>query len=155
MKEFKQSILVVCLNEKQGQEIAHSLADELSMLYADSKNIVEYEVFDTQAVIEKCGIEYFEKREKSALKHISRYANAVVFVNYEYFNKGFDFFKNTCNLVYVKAKKRQLLSDDNINMLAYEERDKELEEKCEFIVPLKNNLKKSVEEIIKQFRSAK
>ena len=108
MKEFKQNILIVCLNEAKGQEIAYSLANVLSMLYANSNDIVAYEVFDTQAVIEKCGQEYFEKREKSALKHISRYSNVVVSVGYDYFNKGYDFFKNTCNFVYVKAKKKQL-----------------------------------------------
>ena len=154
MKEFKQSILVVCLNEIAGQEIAHSLADSLNMLYANSKEIVDYEVFDSQSVIEKCGVEYFEKKEKNALKHISRYSNVVISVGYEYFVKGFDFFKNTCNFVYVRAKKKQLDPNDKINELAFEERDDELMEKCEFIVALKN-INKTVEEIIKQFRREK
>jgi len=154
MKEFKQSILVVCLNESKGQEVAYSLANALNMLYANSNDIVAYEVFDTQAVIEKCGQEYFEKRERSALKHISRYSNVVVSVGYDHFNKGYDFFKNTCNFVYVKAKKKQIDEKDSINILAFEERDKELEEKSEFIVPLKAT-NKTVDEIIKQFRSEK
>ena len=44
---------------------------------------------------------------------------------------------------------------DVVNMLAFEERDRDFESKCEFIVPLKTTAKKTVDEIIKKFRSEK
>ena len=56
MKEFKQSILIVCQNDKIGQDVSINLADTLNMLFANSKEIVNYEVFDSKAVIEKCGL---------------------------------------------------------------------------------------------------
>jgi len=155
MKKFKQSILVVCLNSEVGQEVAHSLADNLNMLYANCKDIVNYEVFDSKSVIEKCGIDYFEKKEKSAIKHISKYENSVIFVDYDYFIKGYNYFINNCTFVYLKAKKKQILKDDIINNLAFEERDKELEQKSEFVIMLKSSTTKTVDEIIKQFRREK
>ena len=151
MKDYKQSILVVCLDEKKGQEVAHFLADELGMLFASCKDIVNYEVFDTKAVIEKCGVDYFEKKEISAIKHIAKYENSVIFVDYEYFNKGYNYFISNCNFVFVKAKKKQLDKEEQINLLAFEEREVELEKKCEVVVPLKST-KKTVEEILKEFR---
>ena len=155
MKEYKQNILVVCLNDKLGQEIAHSLGDYLGILYASCREIVNYEVFDSKAVLEKCGIEYFQKKEKSAIKNVSKFENCVIFVDYEYFNKGYDYFIKSCNFVYVKAKKKQLDTDDTINLMAFEERDTELSERCEFVVPCKANVTKTVDEIIKQFRRKK
>lgn len=153
MKEFKQSILIVCLNVKIGQEVAVVLADRLNMLFANSKEIVDYEVFDTKSVIEKCGIEYFEKKEIKAIKHISNYENAVILVDYDYFNKGYEYFKKTCNFVFVKIKKKQLCEKDEINNLAFEEREEELANKCEFIVHNKSKVEKTVNEILNQFRS--
>ena len=155
MREFKQSILIVCLNDKIGQEISIVLADKLNMLFANSKEIVNYEVFDSKSVIEKCGLEYFEKKELKSLKHISNYENAVVCVDYDYFTKGEEFFKKTCNFVFVRIKKKQLEDDDTINMIAFEERDKELENKCEFVVNNKTKVEKTVNEILNQFRSEK
>ena len=155
MKEYKQSILIVCLNSNIGQEVAHTLADNLNMLFANCRDIVNYEVFDSKSVIEKCGLEYFQKKEQSAIKHISKYENSVIFVDYEYFLKGYNYFINNCNFVYIKIKKKQLSVDDDINFLAFEERDKELEQNCEFVVTVKSNTEKTVNEILKQFRSEK
>ncbi len=155
MKEFKQSILIVCLNDRIGQEISVILADKLGMLFANSKEIVNYEVFDSKSVIEKCGLEYFEKKELKSLKHISNYENAVVYVDYDYFVKGEEFFKKTCNFVFVKIKKKQLEEDDTINLLSFEEREKELENKCEFVVNNKTKAEKTVNDILNQFRSEK
>ncbi len=155
MKVFKQSILIVCLNDKMGQEVGINLADSLNMLYANCKDIVDYEVFDAKSVIEKCGQEYFEKKEKSAIKHIARYENAVIYVDYDYFFKGREYFEKNCNFIFLRVKKKQLQKGDEINTISFEERDLELEKNCEFIVPLKNSVAKTVEEILKQFRSEK
>ena len=155
MKEFKQSILIVCQNDKIGQDVSINLADTLNMLFANSKEIVNYEVFDSKAVIEKCGLEYFEKKELKSLKHISNYENAVIFVDYDYFVKGISYFQKTCNFVFVKIKKKQIEQDDTINLLAFEEREKELEDKCEFVVNNKSKPEKTVKEILNQFRGEK
>lgn len=154
MKEYKQSILIVCLNEQFGQEVAKILADKLGMLFASCKDIVDYEVFDTKQVLEKCGIEYFQKKEKGALKHISKFENAVIFVDYEYFAKGYEYFSSNCNFIYLKAKKKQI-SNSVINEIAFEERTAELENKCEFVIPLKTTEEKTASEIIKMFRREK
>ena len=153
MMKFKQSILVVCMKDKEGQEVAKLLADSLSMLYASCKELVEYEVFDANAVIDKCGMEYFEEQEKKAIKHVSKYENCVIFVDYEYFFKGYDYFKENSTVVYLKLKKKDLSKElDVVNLLAFEERNEELEKKSDFQVDFKHNANKTVEEILKIFR---
>lgn len=155
MKKFKESILVVSLSTKTGKEVAHNLADKLGMLYASCKDIVDYEVFDSKAVIEKCGVDYFKKKEDGAIKHIAKYENCVIFVDYDYFVRGYNYFIKNCNFVFIKVKKKNLEQDETINSLAFEEREKELEEKSEFVVTAKSSVEKTTSEIIKQFRSEK
>ena len=155
MKEFKQNILIVCLNDDLGQVTSKELAESLGMLFASCKDIVDYEVFDAKAVIEKCGIEYFEDREQKVLEHIADYENCVISTDYDYFLKGESLFARKCNLLYLRVKKKQLSKDDSINMLAYEERDKELSEKCELVCEFKHNTKKTVESILNMLRSGK
>ena len=156
MKEYKQNLLIVCMNDLIGQETSKLLADELGMLYASSKDIVDYEVFDSKAVIEKCGMEYFEKKQVSTLKHISRYENCVIFVDYDYFTKGLKYFTNSCNLIYLRLKKKQLSSaTDQINLLAYEERDNELLNKTEMLCEYCHGAKKTVQNLLKMLRGGK
>ena len=155
MKEYKQNLLIVCLNDEIGQETSKKLAEALSMLYASCKDIVDYEVFDVRAVIEKCGMGYFEQKETAVLEHIADYENCVISVDYNYFLKGEDLFKKKCNFIYLKLKKKQLAFDDTINAIAFEERDEELSQKCEMVFEYKHNSTKTVESIIKILRSEK
>ena len=155
MKEFKQNLLIVCLNDKIGQEVSKQLAESLNMLFASCKDIVDYEVFDARAVIEKCGIDYFEEKEQNVLNHIADYENCVISVDYDYFLKGESKFAKKCNFIYLKIKKKQLSQDDNINIIAYEERDNELREKCELVCEFKNNTKKTIDGILNMLRSEK
>lgn len=153
MVKYKQGILVVCMKDREGQEVAKLLADSLCMLYASCKELVDYEVFDTKAVIDKCGMEYFEEKEKKAIKNVSKYENCVIFVDYEYFFKGYDYFKENSTVLYLKIRKKDLSKEfDVVNLLAFEERDAELEKKADLKVDFKHNSKKTVDKILNIFR---
>ena len=71
MKKLGSSILVLCLNESVGSGLSKELADFLGLHFANAKQIVEYDLFDSEDMIKKCGMAYFKKREKSSLKSLS------------------------------------------------------------------------------------
>ena len=74
------SILIVSLNKEIGNVLSSQLANVLSMHFADCKELIEYDLFDSGAILEKCGIEYLTKREKSVVRGIATYEKSVIFV---------------------------------------------------------------------------
>lgn len=134
MKKMGSSILIASLNQGGGAKLAEKLADALSLHFADCKEIIEYDLFDSEAILDKCGIAYLEKREKSVMKNIAIYENSVIFIDYDLFKNNHVIFKNMHPFIYLAFKKSKLTKADAINKLAYDERDAFLREQADLVV---------------------
>ena len=67
--DTKINILIVSLNDTFSNKVAISLADRLDMFVVDCYQMIVYDLTNPKEVLEKCGIEYFKKRERSVIKH--------------------------------------------------------------------------------------
>ena len=108
MKNLGTSILILCLNERIAASLAKGLADCLGLHFASAKEIVSYDLFDPEAILQKCGKTYFRQREKASLKGLSNYEDSVIFVNYDLFINNQTIFKRIHPKVYLKLAKRKL-----------------------------------------------
>lgn len=154
MKKLGSSILVLCLNESIGSSLSKRLADFLGLHFADAKQIVEYDLFDSDEMIKKCGMAYFKKREKSSLKGLSNFEDSVIFLNYDLFVNNKMTFKKITPKVYIKLAKRKLdKKNDAISLLAYEERDKLLQDKADVIVEVSGDGNSAFNKIIKELKA--
>ncbi len=148
------SLLVLCLNEKIGKKLANSLADVLGLHFASGREIVAYELFDENDIIQKCGIAYFKKREKSALKGLALYEDSVIFLTYDLFVNNKSIFKKIYPKIYLKLSKEKLEKQkDTINVLAFEERDKLLLENSDLSISVSGDNKNSLTKILKELNN--
>ena len=147
-RKLKNSILFVCLNEPFGKSVSKSLAQSLSMHFADCKDLIEYDLFNSGEVLTQCGEEYYLMREQKVIKMTCNYENTLMFCGYDIFNHNQKTFEKYSTIVYLKLSKKLLSSEDKINIIAYEERNNELEKKADVIVNLKRlNEKSALKEI--------
>ena len=77
------NIVVVALSEKFSKAIASSLANRLDMFMVDCHEMIVYDLIDPKDVLDRCGIEYFKKRERSVVRNCAEFYNTVVSINYE------------------------------------------------------------------------
>lgn len=140
--KLKNSILFVCLNESFGKNVSKLLAQSLSMHFADCKELIEYDLFNSGEVLNQCGEEYYLMREEKVIKMTCGYENTLMFCGYDIFNHNKTVFDKCCTKVYLKLPKRLLSSEDKINIIAYDEHDKDLENGCDVVVNLKKNSEK-------------
>lgn len=147
IKEVK-NILIVSLNDNFSKKVASFLAEELDMLSADCHELIVYDLINPKEVLEKCGIEYFKKREKGVLKSCSQYENATISINfdlyYEYknlFDKSLIFY---INLPYEKLTKAPDIID-------FENRNKFLQANCDSVIKIdKKSCNFAVKQIIEK-----
>ena len=124
MKQMGTSILVTCLSDAVGAHLAEEMSSLLGLFYASCKDIVEYDLFDSKAILKNCGLRYLKQREKSALKSVSQYEGAVIYVDYQLFKSGSVAFKNVHPCIYLRLPKQKLEKNDALNKIAFETRDK-------------------------------
>ncbi len=151
MKKIGTTILTICLNDKAGATLSKGVADELGLHFANAKDIVAYELFDADQLLKKCGVAYFKKREKSALKSLSVYENSVVFINYDLFINNESLFKKIVPKIYIKLAKQKLdKKTDYVNMIMFKERDEVLTKKCDMTINVNGASKSDVAKILKE-----
>lgn len=147
---FKSNILVVCLDQKFGVEVAKAFADTVSMLFADCKDLIEYDLFDSKQVLSQCGQEYYDMREKQVVKHVCQYENALIFSSYDLFVHNREEFLKNSTLFYIRLPQKALPESETISRLAYEDRDENLSKVSDVIVNIKRaNTKLAMKEIFK------
>ena len=148
--DLKNQIVFICLNEEFGREVSKELADTLSMHFADCKELIEYDLFNSGEVLKQCGEEYYLKREQKVIKMICSYENSLMFVGYDIFNHNVDTFKRYATRVYLRLPEKLLSKKDVLNGIAYESRDNDLLKNVDAVVNLKKlNSKMAIKEIYK------
>lgn len=144
------SILITSLNKEIGQVLSSQLANVLGMHYADCKELIEYDLFDSGAILQKCGIEYLTKRERSVIRDIATYENSVIFVEYDIYKNNYELLRKIHPSIYLKCAKRKLSKTEPINEIAFEDRDKFLSDNCDLVIEVNSASKSAFAKIIKE-----
>ena len=155
-ENLKNNILFLCLDEKFGADVSKSVAEDFLMYFANVKELVEYDLFDSGEILAKCGEEYYLQREQNVVQTICDYDNALLFSNYDIFNYNKEAFLSNCLVVYLKIPKKLLSKEEVINRLSFDIKDKELESVAYITVELKNlNKKLAIKEIYRMLGEIK
>ena len=150
MKELGTSILITSLNVAMGASLTEKLANLLSLHYASCKDVVEYDLFDSKAMLNNCGLTYLKKRERSALRGVAEYENSVIFIDYDLLWHNYDLFHHIHPMIYLRFSKHKLSKDDAISSISYEERNKYLEEKADLVIDVVSDSKLTLSKIVKE-----
>ena len=150
MKELKDKLLFICLDEKIGESVSKAFADSLNMHFACCKDLIEYDLFNSQAVYKECGEEYYLMREKKVAKMACGYENSVMFATYDIYLHSKEVFDKLSTKIYIKIPEKLISNEYPISKLNYTERDDDLEKNSDFIITVKKlNEKTILKEIYK------
>ena len=120
-------IVIVSLCDSFTNELAKSLAQNLDMIFCDTKDLVEYELINKDAIVKMCSKEYLEQSERKFLKHIASFENVLVAINYDYLSKHYDVFNDNGLIIYLSLPKNYLKDHANkIDLISYEKRSNNL-----------------------------
>jgi len=155
MKKTFLNIVLVCLDGDFCRYISKELSDKLDMFFADLKDYIEYDLLDSKAILEKCGVNYLQERELKATKSFSKFENTVLTVDFDLFKQNCFAFDEESLIVYLKLPKKVLGEKETINIISYESHDEFLVRQSDVIVSLKSkSSNKAVKEIIEKLREA-
>ena len=126
-----KNIVVVSLDEKFAKNVAKALADMLEMYFADCKELIAYDLINPEEVLQKCGLEYFKKREKGVVSNCADYENTVISVSYDLFKEYTKLFNNSY-IVYLELPKLRLKEPPS--KLAYQSRDEFLKDNADMML---------------------
>lgn len=145
MKDNKEilNILIVSLDENFGKKVSSVLASKLDMFVADCKDLVVYDLINPKDVLDKCGIEYFKKREKGVLRNCAEYHNTVLSININLFKEYYSVFNNSL-IIYLKLDEKKITT--TINKISYENYNDFLEKNVDIVVPVINKSKEKATE---------
>lgn len=121
-------IVIVSLCDSWTNELAKALAQSLDMIFCDTKDLIEYELINKDAIIKMCSKEYLEESERKVLKHIASFENVVVGINYDYLAKHIDLLKENSLIIYLSLPKAFLKENlkNPINLISYDKRSNHL-----------------------------
>lgn len=143
------NIVLVSLDASLAKETSQLLASKLDMHFLDCKAHVEYDLIDSGAILEQCGIEYLKKREKHALLHALSFENTILSCDFDLFKNNHAYFKRSL-LCYLKLPEKHISKKEVINKLAFSAHDEFLQENCDVVCKLDNSkVNNAVDKVIK------
>ena len=142
------NIVLVSLNDKLCKSAGELLAESLEMFSANCEEMIIYDLINPKEVIEKCGIEYFKKREKAVIRNCSEYENTVFSINYSLLKSYQELFDHSV-IIYIQLPKEK--QDKVPNEIDFDVRDTFLADVCQIIVKMEQkSSKKCVEQILEK-----
>lgn len=154
MEATYDNILLVCLDGVFCKSISEELADKLDMFFADLQAYIEYDLLDSKAVLQTCGIDYFKEREFKATKNFAKFQNTVLTADYDLFKDNRKAF-TTSLIVYLQLPKKFISAEETINILSFENRDKYLAKESSLVLSLKSkNKNKALKDLLKKLEEA-
>lgn len=116
-KKEAENILIVSLNENFAKRVSSLLAENLDMHSVYCHDMIVYDLINPKEVLEKCGLEYFQKRESRVVKTCASFLNTCISIDYDLFFKYHEFFENSLiiylDLPYEKITKVPSIVDFN------------------------------------------
>lgn len=141
------NIVIVSLSEKFAQSVSSSLSKKLDMLMVDCHEMIVYDLINPQEVIEKAGLEYFKKREKSVIKNCAEFLNTVISIGYNLFVEYKELFKNSL-VFYIHIPKKTV--DEVVNQIAFEDRNEKIKDFTNLICLEKRSSSEAVKKILEK-----
>lgn len=144
------NILLISLDDKFAKNVATKLASFLDMFVADCRELIEYDLSDSQTVLKTCGLDYFKKREKKVINNASSYENTVLTINIDLFKEYSDLFDKSL-IIYLRRKQKSITK--TVNKIGYENYNEFIKENADVCINLdKVSVKDSVEKILEKMR---
>lgn len=131
---MKTNVALIGLNYEYLCKLGELLCKNSDLYFLDVKGYVEYMLFSRKDMLEKCGKEYLQKQEHSALKSILDFENSIIAVptSYAVNDKFISDLKNTSFVVFLKDTKENLSKVNlslpldkkmDIDLIVYEDRN--------------------------------
>ena len=112
------NIVISCLNPDIKTKTALLLSDKLDMLHADIDELIKYDVINPQDVIEKVGLDYFNKLVDKQVYNVSSYENTVITASDEIItnSRHISTLKTSALFIYLRIsyKEGKIISKKNI-----------------------------------------
>lgn len=125
-KNFNK-IVLVSLCDQFSNDLGTALSQDLGMLFCDTKALVEYELVDKKTIEDLCSLEYLQKCERRAIKHIASFENVVVSMGYDYLVRNFNLMRENSIIVFVELSKAFVKENAQpVDFLAYSQRTDDL-----------------------------
>lgn len=170
---LKNNITIICILENYGTTVAKILSEKLGMYYADMQDMFEYELVDTNHILDTLGevegTKYIMDTQHRVINNVSRFDNTLINIrpNKLFENNNYDSISKHSYIIYAQVSpkyfdKRSLKSGDiipnNIKGATFTEKDKCYVHKSDIVVncsTLKESkaAKKIMAEITKFFRT--
>lgn len=141
------NVVIVSLNDKFCKAVAISLADRLEMFNADCEEMVAYSLINPKEMIEKCGIEYFNKKQRAAVRNCSEYENTVLSISYDLYKSYQYLFENSL-VVYLQLPEGK--EDKVPNKIDRNERDGYLQNNSQIVAFMQQKSVKKCVNLIMQ-----
>lgn len=132
-KKEVQNILIVSLNDNFSKRVASFLAEKLDMFSIDCHDMIVYDLINPKEVLEKCGLEYLQKRERSVVKACSSYLNTCISISFDLLFQNNQYFDKTM-IFYLKLPYEKITKVPN--KLDFENRTIFLEKLADYIICL-------------------
>lgn len=121
-------IVIISLADEFGSKTSEIVAGDLDMFFLKLDDYVDYNLFNSDEVLSRCGIEYFKKQEKKILNNAIEFLNTLYYTSYELFINNREIFaKFECEYIYIALSLIQLKElkekSFSINNIAFQDRD--------------------------------
>ena len=142
------NIVMISLNEKFCKSVAKNIADSLEMYHADCEEMIVYNLGNPKEVLAKCGIEYYNKKIKGAVRNCSEYENTVISISYDLFKSYQYLFENSLAVFLELPEGRE---DKVTNKIDYKTRNEFLQQNSQIVVKMdQKSIKKCVDKVIQK-----
>ncbi len=102
MKDFKSNLLIICFDEEFGIDVSKVLADALDMICGNCKDYINYDISALDVLSDNMTYEYLQNLENKAVKNFKNFENTLIFIDYFYFEKHKDVFKENYTKIYLR-----------------------------------------------------
>lgn len=131
-----------------------ALSENLGMLFCDTKALVEYELVDRHQIEELCSVEYLQKCERRAIKHVASFENVVVSIGYDYLVRNFNLLEENALIVFVQLTQTFVKENaEEINSIGFADRTADLKTIADVCITLrKTDIDFALEKVLTDLR---
>lgn len=160
---MKSNLLLVGLDYGFTKCVANELSGIFDMRYLDVKDLIAYSLVNADDVLEKLGIEYYNKQVHKIILSTAEYENTIINIPYDMFLRDnvCEKLATSCLTIFINLDKQSIIANDKNNdevhknttaIIAYEEFCELLKQKTDMYVSCDNEAKKTTEKIIEQLK---
>lgn len=160
---MKSNMLLVGLDYDFTKCVANELSGIFDMRYLDVKDLIAYSLVNADDVLEKLGIEYYNKQVHKIILSTAEYENTIINIPYDMFLRDniSEKLATACLTIFVNLDKQSIIANDKNKdetrknttaIIAYEEFCELIKQKTDICVACDNEVKNTAEKIIEQLK---